>query len=168
MNFENKKATRQSYGEALAELGRENKDVVVLDADLAGATKTNIFSSLPGPPIPIPKFKPHFMCTFRVENAPIRLIDSIPNEKDKIIVVQGKQRIKFLEFTDKGEVDQKRGKMLRNEITALTALNNNIIVGLSNGDIETINIASLQKMQVYQLHNYENNYHSLNLPTFNG
>lgn len=44
MNFENKKATRQSYGEALAELGRENKDVVVLDADLAGATKTNIFA----------------------------------------------------------------------------------------------------------------------------
>lgn len=44
MNFENKKATRQSNGEALAELGRENKDVVVLDADLAGATKTNIFA----------------------------------------------------------------------------------------------------------------------------
>lgn len=44
MNLENKKATRQSYGEALLELGRENKDVVVLDADLAGATKTNIFS----------------------------------------------------------------------------------------------------------------------------
>ena len=44
MNFENKKPTRQSYGEALAELGRENKDVVVLDADLAGATKTNIFA----------------------------------------------------------------------------------------------------------------------------
>ena len=39
-----KKAIRQSYGEALAELGRENKDVVVLDADLAGATKTNIFA----------------------------------------------------------------------------------------------------------------------------
>ena len=30
-----KKATRQSYGEALLELGKENKDVVVLDADLA-------------------------------------------------------------------------------------------------------------------------------------
>ena len=44
MDFENKKATRQSYGEALAELGKENKDVVVLDADLAGATKTNIFA----------------------------------------------------------------------------------------------------------------------------
>ena len=35
--------TRQSYGEALAELGRENKDIVVLDADLATATKTEIF-----------------------------------------------------------------------------------------------------------------------------
>ena len=44
MDFENKKATRQSYGEALLELGKDNKDVVVLDADLAGATKTNIFA----------------------------------------------------------------------------------------------------------------------------
>ena len=44
MNFENKIATRQSYGEAIAELGKENKNVVVLDADLAGATKTNIFA----------------------------------------------------------------------------------------------------------------------------
>lgn len=44
MNLENKKATRQSYGEALLELGKENKNVVVLDSDLAGATKTNIFS----------------------------------------------------------------------------------------------------------------------------
>lgn len=43
MNFENKKATRQSYGEALVELGKINKNVVVLDADLAGATKTNMF-----------------------------------------------------------------------------------------------------------------------------
>ena len=41
---EEKKATRQSYGEALVELGRKNKDIVVLDADLAGATKTNIFA----------------------------------------------------------------------------------------------------------------------------
>ena len=39
-----KKATRQSYGEALLELGKENENVVVLDADLAGATKTNIFA----------------------------------------------------------------------------------------------------------------------------
>lgn len=44
MDFNNKKATRQSYGEALLELGRKNKNVVVLDADLAGATKTNIFA----------------------------------------------------------------------------------------------------------------------------
>ena len=43
LDFNNKKATRQSYGEALAELGKENKDVVVLDADLSNATKTNIF-----------------------------------------------------------------------------------------------------------------------------
>lgn len=44
MNLEEKKATRQSYGEKLAELGRTNKDVVVLDADLSGATKTSIFA----------------------------------------------------------------------------------------------------------------------------
>ena len=41
---EEKKATRQSYGEILAELGMENKDIVVLDADLSQATKTNIFA----------------------------------------------------------------------------------------------------------------------------
>ena len=40
---EEKKATRQSYGEALKELGKINKDIVVLDADLAGATKSDIF-----------------------------------------------------------------------------------------------------------------------------
>ena len=33
-------ATRESYGKALAELGEKYKDVVVLDADLAAATKT--------------------------------------------------------------------------------------------------------------------------------
>ena len=44
MDINNKKATRQSYGEALAELGKENKNVVVLDADLAEATKTGIFA----------------------------------------------------------------------------------------------------------------------------
>jgi len=44
MNLENKKATRQSYGEALALLGEKNKDVIVLDADLSEATKTNIFA----------------------------------------------------------------------------------------------------------------------------
>ena len=43
MDFNNKKATRQSYGEAILELGKENKNVVVLDADLSNATKTNIF-----------------------------------------------------------------------------------------------------------------------------
>lgn len=36
-------ATRQSYGEALAELGDQYPDLVVLDADLANATKTGIF-----------------------------------------------------------------------------------------------------------------------------
>ena len=36
-------ATRDSYGNALAELGTEHKDIVVLDADLAAATKTGVF-----------------------------------------------------------------------------------------------------------------------------
>ena len=36
-------ATRESYGNALAELGKLHDDVVVLDADLAGATKTGVF-----------------------------------------------------------------------------------------------------------------------------
>ena len=44
MNMEEKKATRQSYGEKLAELGRKNKEIVVLDADLSNATKTSIFA----------------------------------------------------------------------------------------------------------------------------
>ena len=38
------KATRQSYGEALLELGKENEKIVVLDADLATATKTIDFA----------------------------------------------------------------------------------------------------------------------------
>lgn len=36
-------ATRESYGEMLAELGKENPNIVVLDADLAAATKTSTF-----------------------------------------------------------------------------------------------------------------------------
>ncbi len=36
-------ATRESYGKALVELGKEHDDFVVLDADLSGATKTGIF-----------------------------------------------------------------------------------------------------------------------------
>lgn len=37
-------ATRDAYGEALRELGKLNKDVVVLDADLSGSTKTAVFA----------------------------------------------------------------------------------------------------------------------------
>ena len=36
-------ATRESYGNALVELASEHDDIIVLDADLAGATKTGIF-----------------------------------------------------------------------------------------------------------------------------
>ena len=38
-----KVATRDSYGAALAALGADHPDLVVLDADLAGATKTGVF-----------------------------------------------------------------------------------------------------------------------------
>lgn len=38
-----KKATRESFGEALTALAETNPDIVVLDADLAEATKTGIF-----------------------------------------------------------------------------------------------------------------------------
>lgn len=44
IDFDNKKATRESYGEALEQLGMEDENIVVLDADLSGATKTNIFA----------------------------------------------------------------------------------------------------------------------------
>jgi len=37
-------ATREAYGEALLALGKERDDVIVLDADLSGSTKTKAFS----------------------------------------------------------------------------------------------------------------------------
>lgn len=39
-------ATRESYGKTLVELGKEYPDLVVLDADLAGATKTGMFQKV--------------------------------------------------------------------------------------------------------------------------
>lgn len=39
-------ATRDAYGKALAKLGETNKDIVVLDADLSGSTKTANFREL--------------------------------------------------------------------------------------------------------------------------
>ena len=41
-----KVATRDSYGNGLVELGKEHTDIVVLDADLAGATKTATFKKV--------------------------------------------------------------------------------------------------------------------------
>ncbi len=38
-----KRATREAYGKALLELGREHEDIIVLDADLSGSTKTAVF-----------------------------------------------------------------------------------------------------------------------------
>ena len=37
------RATRESFGMALCELAKTNKDIIVFDADLAAATKTGIF-----------------------------------------------------------------------------------------------------------------------------
>ena len=37
-------ATREAFGRALVELGRENKDVVVVDADLSKSTMTTYFA----------------------------------------------------------------------------------------------------------------------------
>ena len=42
--MEEKKATRQSYGEALKKIGEKNEKIVVLDADLSSATKTSEFA----------------------------------------------------------------------------------------------------------------------------
>ena len=39
-----KMATREGYGKGLVALGAEHADVVVLDADLAGSTKTGMFA----------------------------------------------------------------------------------------------------------------------------
>ena len=39
-------ATRASYGKALVELGAENPDIVVLDADLSGSTQTKKFADV--------------------------------------------------------------------------------------------------------------------------
>ena len=39
-------ATRDSYGNALVEVGKEHEDLIVLDADLAGATKTCVFQKV--------------------------------------------------------------------------------------------------------------------------
>ena len=44
MDIDKKIATRQSYGEELVKLGEKNKNVVVLDADLSTATKTEMFA----------------------------------------------------------------------------------------------------------------------------
>lgn len=42
--FRQLKATRDAYGEALVELGKENKDIVVLDADTSSSTRTKLFA----------------------------------------------------------------------------------------------------------------------------
>ena len=44
MNLDKKIATRQSYGEILKDLGKSNENIVVLDADLSTATKTDLFA----------------------------------------------------------------------------------------------------------------------------
>ncbi len=41
-----KQATREAYGKALAELGKTNENLVVLDADLSKSTKTAEFAKV--------------------------------------------------------------------------------------------------------------------------
>lgn len=43
INMSKKIATRDAYGQALVQLGQENEDIVVLDADLSKSTKTAMF-----------------------------------------------------------------------------------------------------------------------------
>ena len=44
IDYDEKKSVREAFGKALAELGRVNKDVVVLDADLSCSTQTKFFA----------------------------------------------------------------------------------------------------------------------------
>lgn len=44
INYEEKKSIREAIGEELVELAKENPDIVVLDADLSGSTKTSLFA----------------------------------------------------------------------------------------------------------------------------
>ncbi|HHX59240.1 MAG TPA: transketolase family protein [Epulopiscium sp.] len=41
----NKKAIRDAYGETLVKLGKDNKNIVVLDADVSGSTKSGLFGA---------------------------------------------------------------------------------------------------------------------------
>lgn len=45
MSMAERIATRAAYGKALVEMARENKDIVVLDADLCACTKTDLFAA---------------------------------------------------------------------------------------------------------------------------
>lgn len=44
LDYDNKKAIRSAIGDELAELGKTNPNIVVLDADLSGSTKTSTFA----------------------------------------------------------------------------------------------------------------------------
>ena len=46
INYEVKKSIRGAFGEELAFLGEQNQDIVALDADLSGSTKTSIFAKI--------------------------------------------------------------------------------------------------------------------------
>ncbi len=44
IDFDNKKSIRGAFGEEITELGKTNSDIVALDADLSGSTKSSIFA----------------------------------------------------------------------------------------------------------------------------
>ena len=45
INKNDRKSIRSVFGKTLAELGKTNKDIVVLDADLSCSTQTQIFAT---------------------------------------------------------------------------------------------------------------------------
>ena len=67
----NKKSIRGAIGEELAALGEKNKNIVVLDADLSGSTKTSIFAK---------KFPERFFNTGIAEQNMIALASGLASE----------------------------------------------------------------------------------------
>jgi transketolase central region len=73
-----KKATRQSYGEILAKLGKKDKNIIVFDADLSSSTKTNIFGE---------KFKDRFFNVGISEQNMIGMASrNVKNRKNSICI----------------------------------------------------------------------------------
>lgn len=113
------------------------------------APRRTIFLNHPGAPPPMPNITPHFMCSFREANAPIRIIESI--SPDRFVVVQGESKLRFLMIQSDGSgIGQNRTKMLRSKITSMANLSSTLITGLATGDIETYDINVFQKTHIIE------------------